>query len=132
VAGKDFIDFCEYLQYFKYDIIGIMSKPTTVQAKKSYLLLFINNRLVESEKIKRAVDSAYQLYQPKGGYSYFVYLAISIPTEQIDVNVHPTKKSVIFERQDEFCEYLKKLMEDKLKLTTNDRSFEVDNFGKGE
>jgi DNA mismatch repair ATPase MutL len=27
-----------------------------VQAKKSYLLLFINNRLVESEKIKRVID----------------------------------------------------------------------------
>jgi DNA mismatch repair protein MLH1 len=62
------------------------------------MLLFINNRLVESDKIKRSLDAAYQLFQPKGGYSYFVYLSIDIPTEQIDVNCHPTKKNVIFER----------------------------------
>lgn len=109
-------------------MFGILSKPTTVQAKKSYLLLFINNRLVESEKIKRSIDAAYQLYQPKGGYSYFVYMSINIPTEQIDVNVHPTKKNVIFERQDEFCEYLKEFLEDKLKTTSQDRSFLVDDF----
>jgi DNA mismatch repair protein MLH1 len=53
---------------------------------------------VESDKIKRAIDTAYQSYQPKGGYSYFVYMSVDIPTEQIDVNVHPTKKQVIFER----------------------------------
>ena len=97
-----------------------------MQAKKSYLLLFINNRLVESEKIKRAVDAAYSMYQPKGGYSYFVYITLSIPAEQIDVNCHPTKKTVIFERQDEFCEFLRELLEEKLKATANERSFIVD------
>lgn len=55
------------------------------------------------------------MYQPKGGYSYFAYLSIDIPTEQIDVNVHPTKKNVIFERQDEFCEFLVEYLEEKLK-----------------
>ena len=59
-AGKDFVDFTEHLEFFKFDMNGIISKPTTIQAKKSYLLLFINNRLVESEKIKRSVDTAYQ------------------------------------------------------------------------
>ena len=44
------------------------------------------------------------------------------------MNVHPTKKNVIFERQDEFCEYLKEMIEDKLKATTNERGFTVDNF----
>jgi DNA mismatch repair protein MLH1 len=58
-AGKEFLDFSEHLDYFGYDISGILSKPNSVQSKKSYLLLFINNRLVESDKIKRALDSAY-------------------------------------------------------------------------
>lgn len=75
-----------------------MSKPNTVNYKKSCLLLFINNRLVENDKIKRTVDNAYAMFQPKGGYSYFVYLALSIRPDLIDVNVHPTKKQVIFER----------------------------------
>ena len=122
-AGKDFLDFSEYLDYFRYDLSCIYSKPNTVQGKKNYLLLFINNRLVESDKIKRAIDAAYQSYQPKGGYSYFFYMQIDIPTEQIDVNVHPTKKQVIFERQDEFCEFLKEMFEGKLKSSANERGF---------
>jgi DNA mismatch repair protein MLH1 len=57
-----------------------------------------------------------------------VYLSLQIPAEHIDVNVHPTKKQVIFERQDEFCEYLKSMLEDKLKNSASDRSFTVDTF----
>ena len=53
-------------------------------------------------------------------------MSVSIPTEQIDVNVHPTKKNVIFERQDEFCEYLKTLLDEQLTMSSNDRSFLVD------
>jgi len=84
----------------------IMTKPNTVQAKKSVFLLFVNNRLVESDKLKRVIENAYNMYQPKGGYSYLVYLALSVRPDLIDVNVHPTKKQVIIERQDDLCELL--------------------------
>lgn len=50
------------------------------------------DRLVESDKIKRIVDSTYAMYQPKGNFSYLVYMALSVKPELIDVNVHPTKK----------------------------------------
>ena len=88
----------ETFQLFKYwDVLAmganmIMTKPNTVQAKKSVFLLFVNNRLVESDKLKRVIDNAYSMYQPKGGYSYMVYLALSVRPDLIDVNVHPTKK----------------------------------------
>lgn len=59
-----------------------------------------------------------------------MYLSINIPSEQIDVNVHPTKKNVIFERQDEFCDYLKELLEGKLKNTSQDRNYLVDDFSQ--
>ena len=75
-----------------------LTKPNTVSAKKNMYLLFVNNRLVESDKLKRVVDSTYNLFQPKGGYSYLVYMALSVKPELIDVNVHPTKKQVIIER----------------------------------
>ncbi len=52
----------------------------------------MNNRLVESDRIKRIVQNSYDMYQPKGGYSYLVYMALSIRPDLIDVNVHPTKK----------------------------------------
>ena len=76
----------------------ILSKPNTVTYKKNMFLLFINNRIVTHDKIKRTVESIYNIFQPKGGYSFFVYIALSVRPDLIDVNVHPTKKQVIFER----------------------------------
>lgn len=98
--------------------------------KKNALLLFINNRLVENDKIKRTVDAMYNMFQPKGGYSYFVYMALSIRPDLIDVNVHPTKKQVIFERQEELSEALQGLMEQKLNDIIANRNFEIDNIHK--
>lgn len=75
-----------------------LTKPNTVSAKKSTFLLFVNNRLVESDRIKRIFENAYSLYQPKGGFSWLAYMGLSVKPELVDVNVHPTKKQVIIER----------------------------------
>eukprot|EP00347_Sterkiella_histriomuscorum_P006746 403351590 len=107
-AGKDFIEVVDQLDLFQYSISTIM------------------NRLVESDKIKRTLDQVYQQFQPKGGYSYFVYMSLFIPSEQIDVNVHPTKKQVIFERQEEFVEYIQDLLIEKIAGTTGEKSFQID------
>ena len=91
-VGKDLYKFLHQWSLLEIGCSLIVSKPNTVNYKKSCLLLFINNRLVENDKIKRTVDAVYSMFQPKGGYSYFVYLALSIRPDLIDVNVHPTKK----------------------------------------
>ena len=88
-----------------------LTKPNTVQSKKNTVLLFANNRLVESDRIRKVFDNAYSMYQPKGGYSYFVYMALSVRPDLIDVNVHPAKKQVIIERQDDLIELLAELLD---------------------
>lgn len=84
-------------------------------------LLFVNNRLVESDKIKKVLENAYGTYQPKGGYSYLVYMALSVRPDLIDVNVHPTKKQVIIERQDDLCELLGELIDFNFTQQTSSR-----------
>ncbi len=63
-----------------------------MQIVSLHLTVIVADRLVDSDRIKKVVDSAYAIYQPKGGYSYFVYMALSVRPDLIDVNVHPTKK----------------------------------------
>lgn len=98
IVGRE--NFCvfKFWDVLQMGVNLFLTKPNTVTAKKNLFLLFVNNRLVESDKIKRVIDSTYAMYQPKGGYSYLVYMALSVKPELIDVNVHPTKKQVIIER----------------------------------
>ena len=92
MIGKETFSIFKFWDVLQMGINLILTKPNTVQAKKNIFLMFVNNRLVECDKIKRIVDTAYSMYQPKGGYSYLVYMALSVRPDLIDVNVHPTKK----------------------------------------
>ena len=76
---------------FDIKINAIWSKANNrTVAKKNKLVLFINNRLVSWDRIKKAIDAAYNAYLPKGHF-YFVYLGLEMNPKHIDVNVHPTK-----------------------------------------
>ncbi|KAK0735703.1 hypothetical protein B0T21DRAFT_368363 [Apiosordaria backusii] len=78
--------------------------------KKTTLLLFINNRCVESTNIRKAIEQTYASFLPKNSHP-FVYLSLEIDPRRVDVNVHPTKQEVNFLNEDEtiqaVCEHLR-------------------------
>ena len=57
--------------------------------------IFINDRLVKCDKIRRAVESVYSEFLMKGEKPFFLVL-LYIPPQNVDVNVHPTKRDVAF------------------------------------
>jgi DNA mismatch repair protein MLH1 len=57
------------------------------------IILFVNGRMVEWEKMKRRISGIYKEVLMKGQHP-FVYLEMEIPGEGVDVNVHPSKKEV--------------------------------------
>ena len=61
--------------------------------KNSYL--YVNGRFVKDTAMRRAISEAYQGLVPKGRYPTIV-LCLEVPTEQVDVNVHPAKIEVRF------------------------------------
>ncbi|XP_059050639.1 DNA mismatch repair protein Mlh1 [Achroia grisella] len=81
--------------------------------KKGALLLFINHRLVESQSIRKAVDSVYSTYLPKNAHA-FVYLSLELDPKNVDVNVHPTKHEVQFLYEEQIIEKIKSCIESKL------------------
>jgi len=45
--------------------------------------------------LKKALESVYSVYLPKNTHP-FMYLSLEINPQNVDVNVHPTKKEVFF------------------------------------
>ncbi|KAJ3885102.1 histidine kinase-like ATPase [Lentinula edodes] len=93
------------------------------QAKKTIFLLFINSRLVESTRIKRAIENVYTGILPKGA-SPFVYLSLKIDPRSVDVNVHPTKKEVHFLNEEEITTQICDTLQAKIAEKSHSRVFE--------
>ena len=104
---------------------GAYSTPKSSSA----FLLFINDRLVDSSYIRRAVENVYSETLPKGGKP-FVYLSLELPGPHVDVNVHPTKREVAFLHEDRLCDALSKVIRDVISGATSSRTFSVANGGR--
>ncbi|KAF5383218.1 hypothetical protein D9615_005029 [Tricholomella constricta] len=93
------------------------------QAKKMVFLLFINHRLVESSRMKRAFEAVYNGILPKGT-SPFIYLSLEIDPRSVDVNVHPTKREVHFLNEEAIIEKISDAFQEALTVQNHSRTFE--------
>ena len=76
-------------------VAGYVAKPAMLKSTRQWQTFMVNQRVVNSRMLAKALDNAYFSLLPKNGYPLAV-LAIEIPVESIDVNVHPQKKEVKF------------------------------------
>lgn len=76
-------------------ITGYVAKPVLLKSSRQWQTFMVNNRVVNSRMLAKALDNAYFSLLPKNGYPLAV-LHLQVPLETIDVNVHPQKKEVKF------------------------------------
>ncbi|KAH8319845.1 hypothetical protein KR074_007809 [Drosophila pseudoananassae] len=119
--SKELLEFSHRDEVFKFDAECLVTQ-VNYSAKKSQMLLFINHRLVESTSLKTAVESVYSTYLPRGQHP-FIYMSLTLPAQNVDVNVHPTKHEVHFLYQDEIAERLKEQLEARLLGSNSTRTF---------
>lgn len=58
-----------------------------------YLHIYSSDRLVDCTALKRAIEFVYSATLPQASKP-FIYMSINLPSEHVDVNIHPTKKEV--------------------------------------
>ncbi|MBT9159713.1 MAG: DNA mismatch repair protein MutL [Dehalococcoidia bacterium] len=76
-------------------IHGFVSPSSLFRSNRNYLSFFVNRRCVQSRMLTYAVQEAYQGMLMTGRHP-IVVINISLPPQEIDVNVHPTKNEIKF------------------------------------
>ena len=74
---------------------GFITKPLAGHGTRGRQLFFVNGRLVKSQLLSAAVEEAYRNRLLKGKFTGCV-LHITLPVNEVDVNVHPAKTVVKF------------------------------------
>lgn len=79
---------------------GLAIEPRLHRSSRNYIGLYVNRRWVKNRALTFAVGEAYQGMLPAGRHPIAV-LDLSVPADEVDVNVHPTKAEVRLRRERE-------------------------------
>jgi len=79
-------------------VTGMIGSPAISRSSRGYLSFFVNRRWVSSRLLAWAVEEAYHGLLMQGKHPVAV-VNISLPSEELDVNIHPTKTEVKFQNE---------------------------------
>lgn len=78
-----------------FEIDGFIGKPNVSRGNRNYENYFINGRYIKSALLSKAIEEGYKGFMMQHQYPFCV-LYITMNSELIDVNVHPTKMELRF------------------------------------
>ena len=90
----------ENILKFEYEddtisIYGYIGKEDIARGSRNNQSIFVNNRYIKNKTIVAAVENAFKSFSTVNKFPFFV-LFINVPSENIDVNIHPTKAEIKF------------------------------------
>jgi DNA mismatch repair protein MutL len=109
------------------EIKGFVSTPDFTRSSKKDYHIFVNNRTVKCPVFIKAIDMAYKNSIPNGKYP-FVVLNLTIPPEDIDINVHPTKKEVKYKNTNQIFNFIRSSVE----LSLSNLGYNRENYAQRE
>ncbi len=131
IYGREVYDNLVEVEYEEngYKVQGFVTKPKISKSNRTYQSLFVNGRNVENYLISNAVQSVFETFLMKGRFPVYV-LSITLPTDCVDVNVHPSKKEVKFDNPNKIYGLVRRAIEKA--LLSIDQIQYVDSFAKGD
>lgn len=94
-------------------ITGYVSTPDFTRSSKKDYHIFVNSRTVKCPVFMKAIDMAYKNMIPNGKYP-FVVLNLELPTDELDINVHPTKKEVKYKNPNQIFNFIRASVDNSL------------------
>ncbi|SMB95095.1 DNA mismatch repair protein MutL [Desulfonispora thiosulfatigenes DSM 11270] len=86
------------------------------KSTRNQQLFFINGRLIKSKELSKSLEDAYHTFLPKGRFP-IALLDFTLPFNELDVNIHPTKLNVKIYNLDFLVSKLTSLIKDTLNKT---------------
>lgn len=111
-----------------------VSSPDKTLPSRSRQIFCVNGRIISSSVLEKALDRAYAERMFKGRFPIaFIFLAM--PAEKLDVNIHPTKRQIRFDKNCEVEDFVAEAIRNALKgekavpeITKNDGFVKEDSF----
>ena len=93
---------------------GYLGKPEVVRSNRNFEIYFINGRFIRSSVVAKTVEEGYKEYLMQHKFPLCV-LHITMETDRVDVNVHPTKMDVRFADGLSFSRFVSEAVRDALR-----------------
>ncbi len=77
-------------------INGFIGKPENTKKTRGEQFIYVNNRFIKNHYLNHGIINAYEGLIEEKKYPFYV-LFISINTDLVDINIHPTKTEIKFE-----------------------------------
>jgi DNA mismatch repair protein MutL len=109
VLGEQFLEGSStvYFQDKGCSLLGVVGASYKTRKNRMGQYLFVNGRAVQSPEISRAIYEGYGTRLPSHEHPTFV-LHLTLPTEWVDVNVHPQKKEIRLHETSAIMEVVRK------------------------
>jgi len=98
------------------EVGGLTSPPSLARSNRNYLSFFVNRRWVRSPLLTRAIEESYRGLLMDGQHPIAV-INISLPTQELDVNIHPAKAQIKFCHEQAVFSSARKAVEEALART---------------
>lgn len=110
-------------------ISGFIGKPQSARKKMPNQYFFVNGRFMKHPYFSKAVMMAYERLVPQGEQvPYFLFFEVN--TEDIDVNIHPTKTEIKFENEQAIWQILAAAVKESLGVYNDVPTIDFDVQGK--
>lgn len=135
VYGQQAIDNCINVNcnLAQFNMIGLIGRESYSKPNRTYQTLVINGRYIQNKLISTAVHDAYADRLMSRQFPFWV-LHLTMPSDYVDVNVHPNKMDVRFKDGDLIYEFvnrqIRKMLVENYKVPDITASYQKPKIGE--
>lgn len=108
-----FLNIQRSLPEFSCDLHMILGDINISRSKRDMQFLFVNGRPVHSKNISFHLNDVFRLILPPRHYPFFA-VSLTLPPQDLDVNIHPTKREIKIRDDQTLCSFLRRACEHAL------------------